>query len=259
MAGSNDLPTRKKIFSWIKAHEKTLYSPRTPISPVGVYFSPQTRNFFANEFVASYRGILILLMQKHLEFQIVTPRTLSDFQGSTLILPDVRIMSDSEKALLREYVGRKKHLLITGEDSTGLGNTPNVIHFSACPGKDYSTALQRDFEAAAPDREREFLEKLESEVAVRVVASPMLATSIARVNGNPHVFFANFAGLRGGGNPIQTPQTGVQVAISGATKGQGFFLPFLGGVQLLEGHLGAGGVTYNLPAIEKGATFWYEP
>ena len=81
MAGSNDLPTRKKIFSWIQAHEKTFYLPRSPIDPIGVYFSPETRNFYAEDFIASYRGILILLMQKHLEFQIVTPRTLAEFQG----------------------------------------------------------------------------------------------------------------------------------------------------------------------------------
>jgi hypothetical protein len=31
MAGSNDLPTRKKIFSWIHAHEKTFYLPRSPV------------------------------------------------------------------------------------------------------------------------------------------------------------------------------------------------------------------------------------
>jgi hypothetical protein len=259
MAGSNDQPTRKKIFSWIKAHEKTFYLPRTPITPVGVYFSPQTRNIFANEFIASYRGILILLMQKHLEFQVVTPRTLSDFQGSTLILPDVRLMSDSEKALLREYVRREKHLLVTGEDATGLGSNPNVMRFSTCPGKDYSAALQKDFEATIPDREHEFLERMNTETAVRVVASPMLATSIARVDGKVHVFFANFAGLRGRVNPVQTPQTGVQVAISGATKGRGFFLPFLGEAQALEGTVNAGGITYNLPAIEKGAVFWYEP
>ena len=45
MAGSNDPATRKKIFSWIKQHEKTFYSPRTPINPIGVYFSPETRNY----------------------------------------------------------------------------------------------------------------------------------------------------------------------------------------------------------------------
>jgi len=97
MAGSNDLPTRKKIFSWIAAHEKTFYLPRSPVDPIGVYFSPDTRNFYAEDFIASYRGILILLMQKHLEFQIVTPRTLADFHGKTLVLPDVRAGRQREK------------------------------------------------------------------------------------------------------------------------------------------------------------------
>src|SRR5438477_3516795 len=96
MAGSNDLSTRKRIFSWIREHEKTFYLPRSPIDPIGVYFSPATRNFHAEEFIASYRGILILMMQKHLEFQIVTPRTLADFQGKTLVLPDVREFGDDD-------------------------------------------------------------------------------------------------------------------------------------------------------------------
>ncbi len=267
MAGSNDLPTRKKIFSWIKAHEDTFYSPRTPITPIGVYFSPETRNFFAREFVASYRGILILLMQKHLEFQIVTPRTLAEFKGSTLILPDVRRLSDTEKSSLRTYVAASKTLLITGVDATGIGDAKSAVRFSKCPGKDYSAALQKDFDATTPDQEHEFLESLKSEAAVSVAASPLLATSVARVNGNPHVFFANFAGLRGGVNPIQTPQTGVQVTISGAASGatsgikpgHGFFLPFLGEVQPLEGTVSAAGITYNLPTIQKGAVFWYQP
>jgi hypothetical protein len=259
MAGSNDPPTRKKIFSWIMAYEKTFYSPRTPINPVGVYFSPETRNFFSKEFISSYRGIVILLMQKHLEFQVVTPRTLSDFRGNNLILPDVRIISGREKSLLRSFVAGSGILLITGEDVTGIASAANVIHFSKCPGKDYSAALEKEFDAASPDLEHEFLDSLNVESAVRILASPMIATSTARVNGKPHVFLANFAGLRGGANPIQSPQTGVQVTMLAAASGRGFFLPFLGNVQPLQGTAGAGGITYNLPAIEKGAVFWYEP
>src|ERR1700733_84131 len=87
MAGSNDLATRKQIFFWIKQHDKVFYLPRTPMDPVGVYFSPATRNFYADEFIRSYRGILILLMQAHREFQVVTPRTLDEFHGQTLVLP----------------------------------------------------------------------------------------------------------------------------------------------------------------------------
>src|SRR5437764_8220129 len=120
MAGSNDLSTRKRIFSWIREHEKTFYLPRSPIDPIGVYFSPATRNFHAEEFIASYRGILILMMQKHLEFQIVTPRTLADFQGKTLVLPDVRELSDEEKSSLRKYVDSGRTLVITGDDAAAL-------------------------------------------------------------------------------------------------------------------------------------------
>jgi hypothetical protein len=47
MSGSNDLAARKAIFHWISAHEATFYRPRQPINPVGVYFSPETRNRFA--------------------------------------------------------------------------------------------------------------------------------------------------------------------------------------------------------------------
>ncbi len=259
MAGSNDPATRKRIFSWIKTHEDTFYRPRTAIAPVGVYFSPETRNYHASDFVSSYRGILILLMQKHLEFQVVTPRTLSDFQGRTLILPDVRLMNSDEKAWVRKYVDSGKTLVITGEDATQLGAAANVVRFSECPGKKYYATLKKDFDSANPDQEREFVDSLKSEAAVRVVASPKIATSIAQVSGKPHVFFANFAGLQGGVNPIQTPQVGVQVTVSGATQGHGFYLPFLGDVQPLNGTVTEAGVSYKLPAIEKGAVFWYEP
>lgn len=259
MAGSNDAPTRKKIFSWIKAHEDTFYRPRTAIARIGVYFSPETRNYYAKEFIPSYRGILILLMQKHLEFQIVTPRTLSEFQGDTLILPDVRVVSEAERAYFRKYLDGKKTLVITGEDSAQLGAAGNVIRFDKCPGKNYYAALQKSVAESNPDQEREFLDSLKSGEAVHVVASQMIATSIARVDGKPHVFFANFAGLQGGVNPIQIPQAGVQVTVSGATSGRGFFLPFLGDAQRLNGTTGEAGLSFKLPAIEKGGVFWFEP
>jgi len=259
MAGSNDSATRKKIFSWIKDHENTFYRPRTPIAPIGVYFSPETRNDYAGEFISSYRGILILLMQKHLEFQVVTPRTLAGFEGQALILPDVRTTSEEERAWFRKYVNAGKTLVITGEDATQLGAAANVVRFTRCPGNDYYALLQQDIVGTNPDREREFLASVKTGTEVGVVASPMMATSIARVDGKTQVFFANFAGLQGGVNPVQTPQAGVQVTVSGKTKGHGFFLPFLGDVKPLSGVTSDAGLTYKLPAIEKGAVFWYEP
>ncbi|MGH9502368.1 MAG: hypothetical protein ACRD20_05920 [Terriglobales bacterium] len=258
MAGSNDLATRKKIFTWIQAHEKTFYLPRTAIHPIGVYFSPETRNYFADDFIRSYRGILILLMRKHLEFQIVTPRTLAQFEGETLVLPNVRILEASEKSWLQKYAAGGKRLVITGEDATGLDNIANVIRFQNCPGAAYTEALRKDFEHTLPESQAAFLRSVEGKKAVEIAASPMIATSISRVDGKTQIFLANFAGLRGGVNPVQTPQNDVRITIA-ASGGQAFFLPFLGEVQRLEGVEKSGRVSYTLPPILKGAVFWYQP
>ena len=260
MAGSNDLPTRKRIFSWIEAHEKTFYLPRSPIDPIGVYFSPDTRNFYADEFIASYRGILILLMQKHLEFQIVTPRTLADFRGQTLVLPDARVLGDSERNRLRTFAAQGMRLVITGTDATGIGASQNVTRFPACPGKAYNATLERDFEHASPDSQQAFLESLQGSKAVRIKAGPQVATSIARTSdGHVSSFFANFAGLRGGSNPVQTPQIGIEVTVTSKSDGKGYFLPFLGEVQTVKGMRHEDTITFALPPITKGAVFWYEP
>jgi hypothetical protein len=73
------------------------------------------------------------------------------------------------------------------------------------------------------------------------------------------VFFANFTGLRGGVNPVQTPQNGTRISVDGASKGHGFFLPFLGQVQPVDGVVEHGELTFSLPPIQKGAVFWWEP
>lgn len=258
MAGSNDYATRREIFAWIKAHQNTFYQPRTSISPVGVYFSPKTRDYFADEFIASYRGILILLMQKHLEFQVVTPRKLAEFQGKTLVLPDVRVLSDDEKSSLKKYADGGGTLVITGADATGLGEAQNVVRIEGRPGAGYMAALNKDFAGTTPDKEQAFLDKVQPSSSIQVFASPEVATSIARVDGTPHVFFANFAGLRGGVNSVQTPQKDVRVEVQGTNKAQGHFLPFLGEVSKVDGVAGNGKVTFTLPAIEKGAVFWWD-
>ena len=260
MAGSNDLPTRKKIFDWIQEHEKTFYLPRAPIDPIGVYFSSETRNLYAEEFLASYRGVLILLMQKHLEFQIVTPRTLGDFRGQTLVLPGVRVLSETEKNQMKDFAAHGGRLVITGAEGTELGDSQNVIRISGDSGKSYNVELEKDFDHASPDSQRDFLESMRGGNSVRIQASPQIATSIARTSdGHINCFFANFAGLRGGSNRIQTPQSGVEVSVKSKSVGKGFFLPFLGQVQEVKGTRHDESITFTLPTITRGAVFWYEP
>jgi hypothetical protein len=258
MGGSNDLATRKKIFDWIRDHEKTFYLPRTPVDPVGVYFSPETRNFYAKEFIAEYRGILILLMQRHLSFQVVTPRTLQEFHGKTLVLPDVRFFTGDEKSWLKQFVAGGGRVVITGTDSTGLAESANVVRVEGVPGTSYEARLSRDFEHASPEAEKEFFASLVGGDAVKIEASPHVSTSIARTSdGHLNCFFANFDGLVGGANPVQTPQNGVRVTVTGKAE-TGYFLPFLGDVQKVSGQRQGDAVQFALPTINKGAVFWVE-
>jgi hypothetical protein len=260
MAGSNDLPTRKEIFSWIKTNERLLYAPRLPIDPIGVYFSPTTRNFHAADFLASYRGILILLMQTHRAFQIVTPRTLQSFRGPTLVLPDVSILDSDEKQGLIALVGRGMRLVVTGNDAAGIGPSKQVIRFAECPGRKYNAIIEQDFEHASPRSQESFFAALSGGETVRVDADPLVATSISRgEDGTIHVFFANFSGLRSGVNPVQKPQSGITVRVESKSDLDGWFLPFMGEGQPVKGIRDHKEIRFSLPTISKGGVFSFEP
>ena len=256
MSGSNDLATRKQVFAWIAAHEKTFYRPRTAIDPVGVYFSPATRNYFTKEFLRSYQGTLLLLMQGHREYQIVTPRTLASFRGKNLILPDVRILSREETGALRKYSGSIGKIVATGALSEGLQGETNLIHVADSPGARYIAMAESDFVDCSPNSEKLFLDSL-GRGEIRVKASPMVAAQIASVDKAPHVFFANFQGLRSKENAVQTPEKHAEVTVPGKVRGH--FLPFLGEETTITGRLENGSTHFDLPEIAKGAVAWFEP
>ena len=87
-----------------------------------------------------------------------------------------------------------------------------------------------------------------------------MATSISRTSdGRVNCFLANFTGLRGGSNPVQTTLNDVEITVRSGHAPDGFFLPFLGEVQPVAGIRHGESTTYKLPAISKGGVFWYEP
>ncbi len=257
MSGSNDLPTRKRIFEWIEKHEETLYAPRIPIHPIGVYFSPATRNYFPDEFIRSYQGMVVLLLQSHREMQIVTPRTLAAFRGSTLILPDVRLLGDEERHALSDQVSRGTRLIVTGTDATGLSSGA-VRRFPECPGRAYLERLEKDFETTSPSAASAVIEAFAPDQSVRVDASPSVATDIVRVRGKLHIFFANFDGLVAGQNAVQRPQQGIRVSLPTTGSGKAWFLPFLGEAVEIRGQRQNGALVFVLPEIQKGAVVWFE-
>ena len=115
MSGSNDLAVRTQVFSWIAKHQNTFYDERKPVDPIGLYFSPRTRDYFPDEFIRSFKGTMSLLLLSHREFEIVTPRTLSRFNGQVLILPDARCLDNGEVATLQHFASAGRKLIVTGQ------------------------------------------------------------------------------------------------------------------------------------------------
>ena len=103
MSGSNDMATRTEVFHWIAQHHVVFDAHREFVGEVGVYFSDATRNFYPKDFVASYRGVLLMLLQNHIQFRIVTPRTIAAFDGKMLVLPDVRVIGDAETKAIHRF------------------------------------------------------------------------------------------------------------------------------------------------------------
>ncbi len=287
MSGSNDIQTRKLIFGWIHEHEKTFFLPRQPVHPIGIYFSQKSRNYFANEFIESYRGFMLLLLQSHLEFQVVTPRTLASFHGDVLILPDARCLSTQELNALHAYSASGKALIVTGEtgkyDETGAPRESNPIrefntpgarfaNFPDCPGKAYYAALKKEFnqDAAAGKWEGTEFDKLRRryvgqilEVSgikpdVQIDTSPFVSTQIARVDGKVSVFLANFGGLKSKAVAQQIPAQHVKITFSTDRPRTISFLPFLGQERKIEGTFRDGKLSCEIPSIEKGAVVWLE-
>ena len=258
MSGSNDLPTRRRIFEWIAAHEDAVFAPREPIAPVGVYFSPATRNRSPEDFVRSYQGVLLLLLRKHAEFQIVTPRTLDAFKGPTLVLPDVSVLGDDERRALQAHAGRGVRLVVTGTDATSLPPAA-ALRFPDCPGRAYLKALEESLASDGGPAIDAFFKALAPDGPVKVEAAPALVSQIARVDGAVSVFFANFAGLEPGKNAVQTPQRGVRVSLPASMAASASFLPFLGTRATIAGELRGTSRVFELPPIEKGAVLRIEP
>jgi hypothetical protein len=258
MAGSNDQATRREIFAWIKKNENELYRPRAPMHPIGVYFSPKSRDYEANEFLPAYRGTLVLLLQAHREFQIVTPRTLASFRGEKLILPNVSVLNEAELHSLKEYVANGGNLVVTGKDATGMVPSAKVRGIGSDPGKQYLTELEKDFSAGLAKMPTDFLDAIQVKNKMKVDALPTVAVNIAEVDGAPHVFLANFGGLVPSKAAKPRPAAGIQVRIPAEMGDSLAFLPFLGEKQLIKGTRRGEQTEFSLPPVERGAVVWAE-
>ena len=256
MAGSNDEATRKQIFEWLAKNERALYLPRTPIHPVGVYFSPKSRDYNPKTFLPSYRGMLVLLIQQHRALQVVTPRTLADFQGEALVLPNVSVLTETERGDLKAFVDHGGRVIVLGEDSSGILPSPKKVVLPSDPAQEYFQALASGFAVGSAKPPKELLNALGGNNGMQIDAPTTVAANFAMVSGKPHVYLANFGGLVPGKIAVPTPVTGIHVRVPTAMGDSLTYLPFLGEKQIVRGVKRGNLMEFTLPPLERGAVVW---
>ncbi len=218
---------------------------------MGVYFSPKSRDYTPKQFLPSYRGLGVLLVQQHRPVQFVTPRTLADFRGKTLVLPSVSVLNETERQSLKSFVGKGGRLVVLGEDVSGIPQSAQKVAFPDDPAGKYFNALERDFAAGSANPPRELLNALGSSDEIQVDAPPTVAANFAMVNGSPHMYLANFGGLVPDKIVVPTP-VNIHVKVPAAMGDSLSFLPFLGEAQTLHGVKRGEQIEFTLP-LERGA------
>lgn len=258
MAGSNDRAMRQRIFTWIAENETELYNPREPIRPIGVYFSPRTRDYFESQFLPEFEGWAVLLMQNHREWEVVTPRTLAGFKGKTLILPDVRVLDDGERASLKQLLAGGVKVIVTGQDAVEVADSSQIVHLAERAGAAYLQSLDPNLERADQQQAAKMLAAIPGDATIQISASPLLVANLAQVNSLPHIFMVNFRGLRGHQNAVPTPESDMTVSIPAVTGTHMYYLPFLGTKTEVRGERSGSKLVFYVPTVERGGVLWLD-
>jgi len=261
MSGSNDLAERTSIYKWIADHEGIFSKTRTPLGEIGVYFSDTTRNYYPQEFIDSYRGTLLLLLQTHRQFQIVTPRTLAAFHGTALILPGVRVLSGRETGEIRSFAAAGGRVLLTGESDSKLNDLKGAARLPDDPARHYLAQAEKDFSSAKPDAEAAFLTAIDGASKVndiQINASQDVVVHASTIEGSTYLFLANFAGIKAGETVTPTPQLNVRIDVPSRLGTSMHILPYLGVESMLSGQGSGDRVTFIVPQIERGAVVWFK-
>jgi hypothetical protein len=286
MSGSNDLAVRTRVFDWIAKHENTFYDERQPVDPIGVYFSPRTRDYFPDEFIRSFKGTMNLLLLSHREFQVVTPRSIGQFSGRTLILPDVRCLDDREVAALSQFVSKGAKLIISGKTGTlqidGAERAVNPLRqftveqgalwTETDPGAAFQQLLINTYAASAAKVStsipeiNEALQRFETDILkntdagrkVSIAASPLVISQIASVHGKLHVFLSNFKGIVAKQNAAPKPDSGTIIEFPKSAGSHIYALPYLGERAELPSHAVRDKLRVNVPTFTRSVVVWCE-
>jgi len=290
MSSTNDMNTRAEVYKWVSEYEDIFYSTRLPIEPISVYFSDITRNYFSEEFIDSYRGIINLLMHSHLPFQIVTSRSIDELSPKILILPNVKCISDDEAASLKALAEKGTKFIITGEFATfneerevldsisltenlsWLSNyfnqylSYNYLLLNDCPGNAYTKIMKVELSKYFKTGESavkmfEVRNKFLSDLAgltsfipeIKIEAPIELIATTSLNEKFIFLFLTNINGICTSGNSEPRKLKQIKVSYDNSLGGdEVYLLPFMGVEEKINPQVNGKEINLTIPEVDKG-------
>jgi len=276
------MKTRTEVYKWVSEYEDVFYSPRKATEPISVYFSDITRNYFSQDFIDSYHGMVNLLMHSHLPIQIVTSRTINELSPKILILPDVKCITNQEAESIQKLAELGTKFIVTGEfagyneDRVGVRdhfqwlnqyfNDSNYKRLTNCPGKKYSGFMKEELNNYFGEKadtykmsiERtEFLKNLTSFTSfipeIKIEAPIDLIATTKVDEQYVYLFLYNIRGLTTVYDLDNRNIKDVKISFNNSVgTDEVYILPFLGVKEKLKTQTIANEISFTVPEIDKG-------
>lgn len=290
MSSTNDMKTRSEVYKWVSENEDIFYAPRIPLESISVYFSDVTRNYFSEEFVNSFRGIVSMLMHSHLPYQIVTSRTIDKLSPKILILPDVKCLSNAEINSIRTLNENGTHFIIT-EDlgiynenrdpqnperlsdlfsiTKRFGRTSggNYDVFRDCPGKFYTenmkVELNNYFNSQNANTSKmsetrnlfitDLLDKTSYSAKIKIDAPIELIASTSVDENYIYLFLTNIKGICEASESNAKKLKDIKISYTNSIGSEEvFMLPFLGDKEKIKTKKLGSEINIVIPEVERG-------
>jgi len=283
MSSSNDIETRREVYKWVAESEKHFYSEREPFEPIGIYFSPVTRNLYPGEYIESYRGLMHLLINNHREFQIVTPGNLHEFTGKTLVFENVKCVSEQEIKNIMKLSGSGVQIIMLGTNAVQDENRrdfeelpfnetlPDFIFDKKSFGQEYlgllksglndffNSGIKTNMIREAELIKKDFFNLIKASPRIKISAPIEIIASISKSGSGYYAHIIDIKELCCTCNNKTGQISEINIELDNTLNiSKAYFLPFLGEISEIGLKETEGKKSVTVPEIGKGAVLWFE-
>jgi hypothetical protein len=139
-----------------------------------------------------------------------------------------------------------------------LKQIDSADYLPADPARSAFLASEANFSSDVSLQAVQLLTAIGGASSIRVAGTRNLVVHASEINQVPHLFFANFEGIRPGQKLTPDPQINITIEVPASYGTTMHVLPFLGNETELRGQAAGDSITFVVPRIDRGAVAWFK-